>query len=342
MSLLLALLACTAPRATDRTPEVPETGALLLATTDFEVGTVALYEPAGDTLSLDLALTGGDPQVRAVGGLAAVIDRFTGDGLRLYDPTDWTRPLASVPIDGAANIHDLAAWGELIVASQYERPELLLFDESGLIRGTVDLSPWADRDGIPEASGLWSTDRGLVVALQRLDRDAGWTDGGGRLLRVDPETAEVEVLAEIGPSPRLSDGGAVLTGLYFQPDGALLRTTEDGELSAPVLQESAHDFSTYAEVDGHGVLTGVSLSGGDETQAWCVDWSGPTIVEGPSWSGLWASAASDGPSGGVWLALRSGWAGSSADPAFVRIDPETCLETDRLHTPLEPYDVARL
>jgi hypothetical protein len=341
--ILVLTIACVAPPPSlDRTPDVPETGALLFATTDYEVGTIALYDPIQGTLTDELALTGGDPQVRVVQGLAAVIDRFSGDGLRLYEPTDWTQPVASVPVEGAANVHDLAEWGDRIIASQYERPELLMFDTAGLIHGTLDLSAHADSDGIPEASGMWATDQGVLVALQRLDRNAGWTDAGGRLVRVDPDSGTAVSVAEPGPSPRLIDGGGLVTGMYFAADGRLAHMSPDGSV-VPMLDEYEHDFGAYAEADGIGVLTGSALNADvDLTQVWCVTRDSGEVVEGPQWTGVWAVAASEGPEAGVWIALRTGWTGGSAEPAFVRIDPITCTETERVITTLEPYDVARL
>ena len=59
--------------------------------------------------------------------------------------------------------------------SRYERTHLLIVNPvTGDSLGAVDLSAFADADGLPEVSLLVLYDNHLFVACQRLDRDNGW------------------------------------------------------------------------------------------------------------------------------------------------------------------------
>ena len=336
--------ACTPDPGGDRSPDLPPGGALVVACTDYEVGTVVLVDPATGAVSDALVATGGDPQVRVVDDLVAVIDRSAGEGLRLFDPTDWATPVHAIPVDAPANLHDVAAWEGQLVATQYERDTLLVADlGDGLVRQPIPLDAWSDADGLPEASSLWTTPDGVFAALQRLDRTDGWAPRGGRLVRVDPTDGTASEVATLGPNPRLRDG-VLTTGVYFQADGALARVDPDGTVLPPVLteEEVQADLGATATIGEHTVVTGIDLVDGDTARVWCVDWSDGAVVEGPAWAGLWAAAATPGPDDGAWLALRSGWTGTPADAALVRIDPETCATTASVPLPLEPYDVAPL
>lgn len=97
--------------------------------------------------------------------------------------------------------------------SLYERDYLLIVDpESGATLGTVSLATFADADGFPEAAGMARAGNRLFVALQRLDRDAGFTAANPSLLAVvdcgtdqlvdaDPQLPGVQAIPLSGRNP---------------------------------------------------------------------------------------------------------------------------------------------
>lgn len=156
-----------------------------VACTDFVSG--SYRQVSLDTrapLACDLTV-GGDPVIRWHGGLAWVVNRFGGDNLQGIDPG------ACVTVEqhstgNGSNPQDVAfvsatrAW-----VSRYESADLVAIDPgTGATLATLPLASFADDDGIPEMAQMALVGPLLFVALQRLDRDAGFTPADSSLVVV--------------------------------------------------------------------------------------------------------------------------------------------------------------
>lgn len=324
-----------------------EQGLIALVGTDFVAGELVLFDPGTGELSEGVAITSGDPIVREVAGEIALIDRSEGDSLRIYSPTDWTRPRLEVLVPGGANLHDVAAWGDGWVGASYEGLELLRWRPSGQGREPVDLSAFRDSDGSVEAESLVVAGDRLLVALQRFDRASGWTRSDGSLVLVN-SAGQVVAESAAGPSPRLEPSSSpgfswVATGLFFEEDGSVARVRwEDLQQDPPVLRESevGGDFGALAEVGGYLVISSTDLDS-SHSRLWCLSLGSGVLRPGPVLSDGWFVAIQ------AWrdqalVAVRSGWTVPGAHSHLWRLDPATCEGEETIPLRSEPYDLALL
>ncbi len=332
--------ACTASPPSVDDPDTavdtdPEGGAqLVLATAsdDYAVGALTVVD-AGSGMATDLTTLHGDAVVRSSGGSVWAIERLGVDAVRRYDE-DWTAPLWQQSTGRASNPHDAARCGDSLVVSRYEQSTLLRLDPAtGDELGTVDLAAWADDDGLPEASSLAVLNGHLYVALQRLNRQQGWTSAaGGRLLEVDCATWAVTESWAVGPNPTLAHA-----------PGGLWVLAEDGVWP---FDGSAVGEELPGDPDG-GWVTSVSWEGeagafvardGDEHRVGCLGVDGSWTRGFVSSRYLVEVAVAQGA---AWVAARRGWQQPEVAGALLRVDLATCAAAGEVATRLAPYSVVR-
>jgi hypothetical protein len=342
--VILLLAGCLPQRPEpDRCPRGPH---LLVATTNYEVGALATVDPETGCLADALATTGPDALVRTLGDRVVLANRAGGDSVLVYEPGFYPSPIVERVVQRRGNVHDVVAVGDEWWFSLYERAELVRTDRSGREVGRIALDDEADGDGLPEADRLVVTEAGVFAALQRLDREAGWTGDEGRIVRIDPKTGRIEARFTVGPNPKLyadpSDPSAlvVLTGRYGEPDGALLGLDPDtGATSAIVTEEALGlDLSGFAGIGSHAVLLGVDFAVDGPSTVLCLDLETGALAPGRS-DTVWFVDAVAGD-GSVHVAVRGGFSGIPAD-AVLSVDPATCAsETLAEGFVLEPYGLA--
>jgi len=304
----------------------------VVATTNYSTGALATVDlGSGCVQDRHSSRLGGDPLLVSVGDQLAVVLRGDGDVIRLYEPGSWRSPTREIAVPVGSNIHDVFVRDDRLFATAYDGAELLVYDLASehWLTG-VDLSPYADEDGLPEADRVHGTEAGLMVALQRLNRDDGWSSGEGRILTVDTERLEVVAEQATGPSPKLFED-RVLSGVYGSLDGAL--ETLEGEVLLTELDEG-FDFAVYGARDGLSLLAGSTLEG--RTRLLCHDGDG--WQQGPLLD-AWVSDLVPIGDGGAVLATRTGW-NPDATSGLVTLDMATCeVEGDPIHLSLEPYSL---
>lgn len=338
---MILLLACLPEIDLDRCPRGPH---LLLSTTDYESGALATVDPTDGCTADQLATTGPDAIVRDVGDRVLVANRAGGDSVVVYEPGVYERPVTEFVVERGGNVHDVVAVGDEWWFALYERNAVVRTDRNGTERGRIPLGN-ADADGLPEADRFVVTDAGVFLALQRLDRESAWTPGDGRIVRLDPDRAEVDAGWDTGPDPKLyadpSDPSAliVLTGRYGAPDGALLRFDPRSGTTTPIVTEAelGHDLSGFAGIDGHAVLLGVDFDVAGPSTVSCIDLATGALTPGVSDAAWFVEAVSAGDR--VHVAVRSGFLGSAAS-AVLTVDPETCdVQTLAEGFWLDPYAI---
>ena len=347
------LVACGDPDASGCDIDGPH---LLLTTTDFEVGALAVVDPTTGCVDDAVASASADSIVRVVGGDVFVADRSFGDAIRRYAPGRYGRPEAEFVVDRGGNVHDVVGVDGALWFSLYERDALVKTTRAGAELERVDLSPWADADGLPEADRLIATEAGLFVGLQRFVRGEVWSPEAGGVLQIAVDGASAPVgLTSTGPNPKIApypdEPGRLLaaTGVYGEADGALVvvdpaaggAAAGGGEEagSEVVIDEVAlgFDLERVVGIGSRVVATGTGFDLDDPGVIVCVDLATGAVETGAV-EGAWFVDAVAGD-GSVYVAVRSSFGGEAADAVWA-VDPATC-EIDRLATAfaLDPYSI---
>ncbi|MEQ1570960.1 MAG: hypothetical protein ABMA64_35350 [Myxococcota bacterium] len=314
---------------------------LVVASTNFESGALAVIDPASGRRCDPAASAGPDPAVRAFPGRVVVFDRTGGTSIRDYAPGVYEAPRIELAAEPGANVHDVLPVGDELWVAAYERDGIARYGWDGERRGEISLAPWADADGLPEADRLVATPSGAYVGLQRLTRPA-WTSDGGAVASLSADGV-LEVW-DVGPNPKLyadpSDPERLvaLTGVFGALDGALERLDpRTGALEVALTEaELGVDFDGFAGVGARWVVLGVDAEG--VSTHVCLDVERGEWVRGEADPGWFVEATAGG--GEVFVAVRTGWAEGAAD-AVLAIDPVSCerrIVADDLW--LDPFGLA--
>lgn len=318
--------------AADRAPCALAIPQLVVVTTDYQSGILAATDPFTGATCDERAVIGPDAAIRSWDGEIALFDRTGGTSLRLYAPAAYDRPLVELGLEPGANVHDVAPVGDELWLAPYERTSIVRLTRAGAVAGTIDLRAHADADGLPEIDRFVRTEDGLYVALQRLDRDAGWSGDAGRIVRLDPLLAAEDGWWDVGPNPKVypdpSDPRRViaLTGRYFVPDGALeILDPEEGVATRITEAELGYDLAGFAGIGEHAVLLGVDFELGRDSRIACFDLATGALLDGDADAGWFVDAVA-GPDR-VYVASRTGWAGDARD-RILDVDPVTCAVSE--------------
>jgi len=202
-----------------------ETGWVL--TTDYStfgrVRSFALDAPW--TVSGDLAVIPGDPVGRYHESKVYVVGRGGANLVQIYDPDAGFVLVREFSIGAGRNPQDIAfdAAGEAYV-SCYDEAVLLRIDvDHGIVLDTIDTSPFADADGLPETGWMIALDDILYITCQKLDRNNWYAPTGPGALLVFDMAAETWVdmdAAAPGIQPIVLTGADPYTRIEAVDDGA--------------------------------------------------------------------------------------------------------------------------
>ena len=353
----------------DDSGEEAQTGERAALTTTSQDYTTGSFATVGvDDWRVDDAIfvTSGDPVVKSSGGVVYQINRYGYDNVRAYVPGDWQRPTWEVSTGDYSNPVDVERCGDALWVALYESSSLRLLDpETGLTRGSLDLSAYADGDDVgPEAAQLFADDNVLYVVINRLDRADGWARRPGQVLRVDCAAQEVTGAWSVGGNPRVAraelpgqfwvaseasapgsgDPPALAAGLYLldtrtnaaeadgEPDALrLILPSPDGEPSVgPLSAAGGVAIFTRYTAAYESVVDCVPLDGGPPQR----------LMQSPGF----INAAAANAAGEVWLTSHWGWTDPDNDqPGVHVVDPVACAlrnEGAPIATRLAPTSVA--
>jgi len=198
---------------------------VFVVTTDYQTGSTA-YLPAGaETAQTNLLTIHGDAGVRYQDGTIYIINRLGQDNILVLDAGDPATPLRQFSVGNGSNPQDIAVVSpERAYVTRYEVPSMLIVNPStGDSLGHVDLSAFADDDGVPEMGEMVLRGQRLYVALQRLDRSGfPWVPvdvsylavidaATGEVIDVDPDADGVQghQLAGVNPNSLISVGDRI-------------------------------------------------------------------------------------------------------------------------------------
>jgi hypothetical protein len=172
------------------------------------------------------------------GGLTIVLNRFLADNVQLLGPKLRTRLQCGT--GPGSNPHDVVVLtpgrrggtpGKAYV-TRYGGQDLWVVDPAARGCGrfhtaSIDLAPYADRDGIPEMDQVALADGRLFVTVQRLDRDRGFVPTDFSSVVVVDTTTDTPIGA-IRLSGRNAFGDA--SGLAREPGGTRLAVSTPGDI----------------------------------------------------------------------------------------------------------------
>ena len=186
----------------------------VITTTDYSSGSFSSLDLATNTATNDHLTIHSDAVVRTYRDKVYIINRLGQDNVLVLDQSDLKTPLTQYSTGNGSNPHDMAFVSEeKAYISRYERTHLLIVNPvTGDSLGEVDLSGFADADGLPEVSQLALYNNHLFAACQRLDRDNGFvpTDVSviavvdvmtDQVVDVDANTAGVQGIVMTGKNP---------------------------------------------------------------------------------------------------------------------------------------------
>jgi hypothetical protein len=287
----------------------------------YETGTYGVLDPGGGAWISEGQPSHSDASSACAGPWLLVVNQLYGDNLQFVDP-ETGATVGQYSVGNGNNPNGVVFWGERVFVSLYERDWLLVARwDTGEELDRIDLSPWADADGVPEASQLFLHDGLLWLTLQRLDR-ADWRPADeGMLLAFDPESlALVHELALGLPNPSgrwsvageiasVAANGAYLDGEELVLDGGLVQVDLAAArvLDPPLLEAAVGSNINDGAV--HGDQAWLALDDGwaeNRYEAWSL--AEPPGSQGQLFEGFtptWAWEDATDPSAGIWLARKS-------------------------------------
>ncbi|MFK7929889.1 MAG: hypothetical protein AB8H79_16975 [Myxococcota bacterium] len=345
--LPILLLGCTTDLPECTSPEsAPGDGALVFSdhTLDFTGGTLSVLDL--DSLQVcNRVATATADSVVAVGPNDTVVEvgRLGTDRIRLYTPGEWQRPDAEFSVGPGSNPQDAAWCADRWWVSQLASPSLRAFSPPGEPLDAIDLSAYADADGIPELKDLVVQDQVLTVSAQRLNRaDAFSPTDAGALVHIDCSSGQILHTAQTQPNLSLSEG---LDGLISSGADGIFRWSDDWERTQIATFDDPVVGSAFVE-SGHGIATTVTEGGWYKLH--CVDPNGATTPLAATAAYVPDLQSNDRDE--VWAAVRTSYADPESAPqgwtlfddledGLLLIDPTQCQISASVATRLGPYSI---
>src|SRR5262245_4298947 len=187
-----------------------ETRAFVL-TTDFQTGSLSVANLDTRAVAKDVQPVHSDAVMRWYGGLLYVVNRFGQDNIQVIDPAQGYATVRQFSTGNGSNPQDICFISATkAYVTRYELGDLLIVNPAtGASLGVIPLGAFADADGIPEMAHMVRVDRRVFVAIQRLDRNAGYQPTDKSLVAVIDAVADTVVDAD---SLTAGNQAIVLTG----------------------------------------------------------------------------------------------------------------------------------
>ena len=124
----------------------------VITTTDYSSGSFSSLDLGTNTVTQDHLTIHSDAAVRTYRDKVYILNRLGQDNVIVLNRSDLKTPLIQYSTGNGSNPHDMAFVSEeKAYISRYERTQLLIVNPiTGDSLGAVDLSGFADADGLPE------------------------------------------------------------------------------------------------------------------------------------------------------------------------------------------------
>ena len=279
MTLLLSVIVTSATpiNTLKKQPMLNFDSKAFILTTNYMNSSFSVMDMSSEDMENDIGETHGDDQVRYYDGKVYVVNRFGYDYIEVFDADNNFDKVFEFSTGVETNPHDIAFISkDKAYVTCYDRADLLIVNPTtGKHLGTIDLSEYADEDGIPEMDKMTVFNffgiTKVYVSIQRLNRTAWYapTDTS-YILEINGNTNKITkaiTLTGVNPSTDLVLDGIFLlvgeVGSWFALDGGIERINIlTGETDGFIMTESELggnilDFETYPKYAG---IPGLILS----------------------------------------------------------------------------------
>jgi len=171
---------------------------VFVATTDYQTGSYSLLkmEDGNAWVSNSPIPVHSDSVARYHDGYIYLIQRYGSDSIMVIDikNRNFFSPVTEFSVGAGTNPQDIAFAGNKAYVSRLQAKSLLVIDPlTGNKIKEIDLSRFADEDGIPEMAGMAVYNKRLFVALQILDENQFfWPPvDNGKLIEIDTDKDEI-------------------------------------------------------------------------------------------------------------------------------------------------------
>ncbi len=304
-AMLFAALALLSVTSGDVSAQAPLSDLIFTVTTDYSVSgqcaSVGVLPPWD--VETGLASVHSDAIAREHEGLVYIVNRLYADNIQVLDPSDGFSTVRQFSVGPGTNPVDIAfVDATRAYVSRYETPWLLEVDATtGAVTDSIDLSVFADGDGLPEPAAMAVVGGRLFVSIQRIDRDLYWTPvapswlavidtSTNALVDVDPGTPGMQGVELTATNPYtdllLGDDGTTLyigeSGTWSALDGGIeavdtaTLTTLGLVITESELGGNVEDFALPLDGRAHAVVSRTSPA-----ESYCVafDWDGGSLLE---------------------------------------------------------------
>ena len=149
---------------------------LFVITTDFSTGSTAFLAANAAEAEVNLLGIHSDAVGHYHDGRVYIVNRLGQDNILVLDAMDLRTPLTQFSVGNGTNPHDIEIVApDKAYVTRYDAASLLIVNpQDGAELGEIDLSAFADADGLPEVSQIVRVGDRLYLSCQRLDRNGGW------------------------------------------------------------------------------------------------------------------------------------------------------------------------
>ncbi len=280
-----------------------------ITTTDYSSGCASvIWLDENYTTETCVAPIHSDAVARWHDGLIYVINRAGADNIQILDPEDGFSTLSQHSVGNGTNPKDIAfiSPGKIFV-SRYNSNDLLIMNPAtGTHLGTIDLSQFADSDGLCEMDHMIMKDGILFVSIQRIDRNY-WRPVGDSyiavidaaadtLIDVDPGTPGVQAIPLTAPNPFSdlkfdSDGYTILVacGWWGVTDGGIemidpvTMTSKGFMITEAAAGGDINEFEILSPGKGYMIITTPSFTTDIVPFDPSAGTAGPPIYSPPGW-----------------------------------------------------------
>ena len=274
LAAALALLAAAwiAGGCEEDDPADPLEGrAALVVTTDYQTGSYAAVRLTDLAVVPNIEVIHQDSVCRfdPITGFPLIVARQGADAIDIVDPArDW-QVVGEYSVGAGSNAQDIAVVSpeRAYVSRMGEASLRVVHPLEGTVIDEIDLSAYADADGLPEPAGMYHLDGEVYVLLLRLENLL--TSDHSLMLVIDASSGEIEDSIELSaPNP----SGALR---YCEPLGALV-LVEPGDFG--VHDDGGIELYYPATGELSGLIIDEEALGGDavdavllsETKGWAI------------------------------------------------------------------------